>query len=189
MRLAAELRIVATTSDAVDDGPVTISCLASSSLHRKRPTTEPASLAFRRRAVSTIFSTDGSIAATQHYLVTDSVEPPPVHVPRVQRAPKLEVRRKLIEGIVETKRLRREVQNSRPKPIAWGPTGGVSLSSPIDVLETPDDAPTTVDRIIQDITHPIKAGDSVRATHMISTAGHSWDGKRIPTSTSFILPK
>jgi hypothetical protein len=104
--------------------------MASSSLHRKRPKVEPARPEFRRRVMSRILSRDGSIAATQHYLVTGSVEPPPVHVRRVQQM-------RLDDGIVDTKQLRREVQNSRLKPIVWPQTSGVG-------------AP--IDQIIQDIT-------------------------------------
>jgi hypothetical protein len=177
VRLAAQLRIVVAPVDRVGDGPITIS-----SLQRKRPTDEVARPAFGRRALSTIFSTDGSIAATQHYI--DSV-----HVRHLQRTPKLDARPPTAAGIVDTKLLRREVQNNRPKPIAWTQTGGVSTSAPIEIRDTRDNLPLTSDRIIHDTTHPIKADDPVRATHMISTTGHSWNGKMIPTSLSFILPK
>jgi hypothetical protein len=73
LRLAAELRIVVRTEDGVGDSPVMMFCLASSSLHRKRPKAEPAHPEFRRRVMLTILSMEGSIAATQHYLVTHSV--------------------------------------------------------------------------------------------------------------------
>jgi hypothetical protein len=123
--LAAELRIVVRTEDGVGDSPVMMFCLPSSSLHRKHPKAEPACPDFRRRAVSTILSRDGSIAATQHYLVTDSVESPAVQVRRVQQMPTGDIRRPPDDGIVDTKQLRREVQNSRLKPIVWPQTSGV----------------------------------------------------------------
>jgi hypothetical protein len=124
--------------------------------------------------ISTILSRDDSIAATQHYFVTDSVEPPPVHVRRVQQMPMCDIRPRPDDGIVDTKQLRREVQNSRLKPIVWPQTSCVGAPAPIEIS---DDICAPSDQIIQDITEPIKAGDSVRGTHMISTARQSWNGK------------
>jgi hypothetical protein len=83
--------------------------------------------------MSTILSRDGSIAATQHYLVTDSVEPPPVYVSRVQQMPTCDIRPSPADEIVDTNQLRREVQNTRLKSIVWPQTSGVGAPAPTEI--------------------------------------------------------
>jgi hypothetical protein len=188
MRLAAECRILATDADGADDTPITIPSLLTMSLHRKRPKAEFAGSPRGRRSVSTRLSPDGSVCATQHYLVTDSIEPPPYHVARVQTPSKLRVHPPLTEGIMDVEPLKRElqIQNSQKKVISWDRAERVVSHQLVDVDR--DQEPHRVsDQIIQDIMEPLKVDEQVHATQRISATGHAWTDRGMPPSLSGML--
>jgi hypothetical protein len=181
LRLVAECRIVARSTTDSDDSPIRVSSLSSSSLHRRRRKPDSG---FHRRSVSTLLSSDGSVQVTEHYLVKDSIEPPPYHVARVHTPRKLTVKREQPKGTIDIEPLRKQIEENRRKPIIWDTQERVFSQRLVDVDENGDDEPTREPRIMNDIHVPIDPKGAV-PTALISATGHSWEDNGWPPSHSY----
>ena len=183
-RLVAECRIVTEDPHEYASGAVAVPCLNISSVQ-----TKPRPQSALVRKVSTVLSRDGSVSSTQYYIVTDSIEPPPYNVARVQTPRRLQVTRSKREGVFETHGMRKEIRNFKKRTLFYGTLQRV-IEERLPEPETTSDANDDSDdsHVIQvDFNNPLSLDKEIFPRHMISHTGHQWDSSGYPTSVSYIL--
>jgi transcriptional regulator NrdR family protein len=89
---------------------------------------------------------------------------------------------------MNVEQLKRElqIQNSKKKVISWDRVQRVVSHRLVDV-DSDQEAHRPSDHIIQDIMEPIRVGEQVQPTQMISATGQSWTDCGMPPSLSHML--
>ena len=182
--LIAACRIVTQDPAEFSHERASVPCLSISSLKRKR---RPQSAVVKK--VSTVMSSDGSVSSTQYYLVTDSVEPPPYRVARVQPPGRLKsARQKKPEGLIATSGMRKEIRNFKRRTVSYGALHRVVEEKMLEV-ETDDEQDSHEEpRVIQvDFNNPLSMDRKIEPMQMISHTGQHWENNGYPSSVSYIL--